>query len=81
MNGENKSSSIRFRLAIPAEQYLPYYRGEVKDVQVHALNNQKVRFPASASQILLTHDGIHGLFEIRFDESRRLIGVERVKSG
>jgi len=78
MKGTDKQHSIRFRLAIPSELYLSYYRGEVQDVQVVAANNQKIRFPASAIQKFLTQDGIYGVFEIYFDASCKLIGIERI---
>lgn len=76
-----KAHCIRFRLAISAEEYLSYYRGEVREIQVTAVNNQIVRFPAGAVQQFLTRDGIFGSFEIRFDEANRLIDVKRVATG
>ncbi|MBT8067678.1 MAG: DUF2835 domain-containing protein, partial [Gammaproteobacteria bacterium] len=48
MNTKNHSSSIRFRLAISAEEYLAYYQGNAQVVVARSDNNKTIRFPASA---------------------------------
>ena len=79
MNTKNHSSSIRFRLAISAEEYLAYYRGSAQEVVARSDDNRIVRFPASAIREFVTHDGIYGSFEITFDENNKLIGVRPVE--
>ena len=80
MSDKDSSRCIRFSLAIPAEKYLAYYRGEVRDIQVRATDNRRLRFPAQAVRKFLTHDGIYGNFEIRFDESNKLQEIRRVET-
>jgi hypothetical protein len=62
MNTENCSTSIRFRLAISAEDYLAYYQGSAKFVLACSEDNRAIRFPASAIRKFVTHDGIFGDF-------------------
>jgi len=70
--------SLRFRLDIPAEEYLYYYRGTAREVLATTEDGLRVRFPAGALQPHVTHDGIHGWFEIEFDADHRLRGLHRV---
>jgi hypothetical protein len=69
---------MRFRLAIPAEHYLTYYQGVAKEVAVGTEDGRRLRFPASAIQRFVSRQGIYGRFEIRFDSSNKLIGIERL---
>ena len=78
MSTKNHSSSIRFRLAISAEEYLAYYQGSAQVVVARSDDNRIIRFPASAIRKFVTHDGIHGSFEISFDENHKLIAVQLI---
>lgn len=78
MNTKNFPSSIRFRLAISAEDYLAYYRGSAQVVVARSVDNKTIRFPASAIQKFVTHDGIFGDFEITFDENNKLIAIQSI---
>jgi len=75
MNTKNHSSSIRFRLAISAEEYLAYYQGSAQVIVARSDDNKTIRFPASAIRKFVTHDGIFGSFEITFDENNKLIEI------
>ena len=83
MNARNQSAgnryAIGFRLSISAEQYKAYYQGKVQFIQVQSVDGRRIRFPANAVRQYLTMDGIHGEFEIQFDQNNKLIGV--VKRG
>ena len=78
MNNENHSNSIRFRLAISAEEYLAYYQGSAQVVVARADDNRTIRFPASAIRQFVTDDGIFGRFEISFDKNNKLIAIQPV---
>lgn len=78
MNTRNCLSSIRFRLAISAEEYLAYYQGSAQDVIACSEDNKTIRFPASAIQKFVTHDGIFGDFEITYDENNKLIAIQSI---
>lgn len=72
-------SSIRFRLAIPAEEYLAYYQGSAQEVVARSDDNKIVRFPADAIRKFVTHDGVFGHFEITFDEKNKLIAIQSIE--
>jgi len=78
MDTENRSSSIRFRLAISAEEYLSYYQGSAHVVVARSEDNRTIRFPASAIRQFVTHDGVFGDFEIVFDENNKLIAIQSI---
>jgi hypothetical protein len=63
-------------LAISAEQWLAYYRGEVKTVRAPALDGRYIQFPAHVIQKYLTPDGIMGVFRVRFDSRNRFVDIE-----
>lgn len=73
-----ENQQIRFRLAISAEDYLAYYQGAAKAVVVRAEDGRRVRFPAGALQPFITHQGIHGRFELRFDARHKLQALRRI---
>ena len=79
MNTKHRSRSIRFRLAISAEDYLAYYQGSAQEVVVRSDDNKIVRFPASAIRKFVTHDGIFGNFEMTFDENNKLIEIQAIE--
>ena len=78
MDTKNFSGSIRFRLAISAEEYLSYYQGSAQVVVARSEDNRIIRFPASAIRQFVTHDGVFGKFEIVFDENNKLIAIQSV---
>ena len=78
MNNKNFSSSVRFRLAISAEEYLAYYQGSAQVVVARSEDNKTIRFPASAIRKFVTRDGVFGNFEITFDENNKLIAIHSI---
>ena len=70
--------SLRFQLSLSSEKYLRYYQGHASSIQVRSLDNKSIRFPAGAIRQFLMHDGIHGMFEIRFDKNNKLIEVVKI---
>lgn len=78
MNTKGSSNSIRFRLAISAEDYLAYYQGSAQVVVARSEDNRTLRFPASAIREFVTRDGVFGNFEISFDENNKLIAIQSI---
>ncbi len=79
MSSTNRTRVIRFRLAIPAEEYLAYYQGSAQEVVARSDDNKIVRFPANAIRQFVTHDGVFGHFEVTFDESNKLIAIQSIE--
>ena len=69
---------MRFRLSISADQYQRYYSGTAKFVQVITDDGRSLKFPASNLQPFITHEGIHGHFEMRFDNHHKIIDMRRI---
>jgi len=70
--------SIRFRLAISAEQYLQYYRGAAQRVSVTATDGRRIEFPARHIQTFLTRDGIHGEFEMELTADYKFVAIKKL---
>jgi hypothetical protein len=70
--------SLTVRLSIPADRFLAYYRLDAQEVVASTADGTRVRFPANALRTHVTHDGIHGLFEIQFGDDHRLIAIKRI---
>ena len=71
-------TEFRFRLAIPADDYLAYYQGAAQNVVVEMASGQRLQFPAEALRPFVSHDGVYGEFVLRVDANHKLQSVERV---
>ena len=74
----SSSNAIRFKLAMPSDTYLAYYKGHARNISVQSLDNRRLKFPAAAVRKFLTHDGVYGLFEIQFDENNKLLDIIKI---
>lgn len=70
---------MTFSLSISPELYERYYRGSAKAVIVTTDDGRKLQFPAGNLQKYITHDGIHGRFEITFDQNNKIIDFRRIQ--
>lgn len=68
----------RFRLAIPAEQYLAYYEGAARQVVVTLANGQNLQFPADSLRAFVSREGVYGEFVLRVNAQNKLQAIERV---
>lgn len=71
--------TVRFSIALSADRYLAYYKGLARAVVVKAHDGRTVQFPADVLRPFLTHEGVYGEFELRFDEGRKFLGIARVE--
>lgn len=69
---------IVVEIALPAWKFEAFYRGGIRDVIVRALDGRSVRLPAGVLRSHVTSEGVHGVFEVRFDAEHRLRGVRRL---
>lgn len=51
-----------FYLKLTAEQFLPYYRGEINQVVVTTTEHLRVKFPAVHLRKYMTRNGVEGIF-------------------
>ncbi|NOQ89881.1 MAG: DUF2835 family protein [Gammaproteobacteria bacterium] len=63
---------------ISSQQYLSYYKGSSKFVNVQTDYGRSLKFPASELQKFVTRSGIQGRFEIEFHEQYKLVSLSRL---
>lgn len=69
----------RFSINIPYDEYLRYYRGESRHVQVRSHEGLTLRFPAEHLRHHVTRDGIQGVFELEASEAgNKFIALRRI---
>jgi hypothetical protein len=59
---------FEFGLHISAQDYLPYYRGEVRNVLARCADGRTVQFPATLLTPFVSSGGIRGSFVLTCDE-------------
>ncbi|MDH5474035.1 MAG: DUF2835 domain-containing protein [Gammaproteobacteria bacterium] len=69
---------MTFSMNLSAEKYQRYYLGSAKAVIVQADDGRTLRFPISAIQKYVTHDGVQGHFEIIFDDNNKMTALNRL---
>lgn len=69
---------MRFSLNISAEKYLSYYQGAAHFIRVETDDGRSLKFPASELQRFVSRDGVHGRFEITFNEQQKLVSLQRI---
>ncbi|MBZ0191985.1 hypothetical protein KsCSTR_49650 [Candidatus Kuenenia stuttgartiensis] len=69
---------FQFSLNISPDEYLAYYRGTAKYIQTTTASGETIKFPASSLKKHLTHNGIHGHFEIEICENNKLLNINKI---
>ena len=69
---------ITVDLAISADEYLKYYRGETRIVSARARDGRRVHFPVKILQPYMTHGGVYGSFEISFDSQGKFAAIQKL---
>lgn len=69
---------IRFYIHLSSEDYLLHYQGIATGVVVRALDGRRVQIPAHHFRRFVTHEGVHGQFELTLDENHRLLGLRKI---
>ncbi|MFK7795303.1 MAG: DUF2835 domain-containing protein [Gammaproteobacteria bacterium] len=71
--------SITVTLSISTQEFERLYRGQVRDVICTATDGRTVQFPANVLRQFLTHNGVHGEFEIFFTSDNRFSKIKKSK--
>lgn len=64
-------------ISISPEQWIKLYQGVATDVRTRARDGRSVCFPARILSRFYLRDGIHGSFQILFDDSGKFLSIER----
>ncbi len=67
-----------FSLSLSFDDFLPYYQGLAKRVEVRESQGRVLHINAYHFKPFLTPDGIHGRFKILIDENGRLQNIARL---
>lgn len=67
-------------LNIPPHQLVHYYDGTVSTVIARTTDGRIIRFPANILRSVVQSDGVHGIFELVFDENRKFVSIKRINN-
>jgi hypothetical protein len=64
-------------LKIPAYQLELYYDGTIDTVAAETTDGRIIYFPANVLRSVVQSHGVHGTFELMFDESNKFVSIRR----
>lgn len=70
--------SLVLDIALSAEQFLAVYQGRANRILVRSRDGRRVSVPAHHFRAFLTHEGIHGSFELEFSAAGELLKLQRL---
>ncbi|NOY13453.1 MAG: DUF2835 domain-containing protein [Deltaproteobacteria bacterium] len=73
-----RQQQFRFSVHLSQQQFLRHYQGSVSAVQVLSECGRRLRFPASRLRPFLTHNGIHGRFQLTVDAENRFLSLKKI---
>ncbi|WP_447747942.1 DUF2835 domain-containing protein [Pseudomonas nicosulfuronedens] len=65
-------------ISLPVDRLQALYRGQANRVEVVSRDGLRVNLPAHHLRSFVTHCGVHGSFELEFDDSGRLLALRRL---
>ena len=71
-------ATIVVDLDISAQEYLKHYQISGAIVATRSRDGRSIRFPASLLQRFVTHSGVHGSFQIEYDQSGKFSAIRRL---
>lgn len=71
-------TEIIFQLEISADEYVRYYKGTAKTVVTQSIDGKKVQFPVNILQSYITHNGISGMFSLKYDENNKYVSIQKI---
>jgi len=67
-----------FNAYLTYEQFLPFYQGKIKKIQVIDVKGRKIQLPAEHFRPFLTPDGISGEFALKVTPEGKFISLVRI---
>ena len=65
-------------ISLPAERLQAVYRAQANRVLVTSRDGRRINLPAHHLRRFMTHSGVHGTFELEFDDTGRLLALRRL---
>ena len=69
---------IRFRIELPADRFLRYYRGAAQVVVVTSDDGRRIQLPALELRPFVSGEGISGYFEMILDSNNKLLSIKKI---
>ncbi len=67
-----------FTLHFSADEYLQYYEGVAKSIQVRSCCGKTIQFPADKMRDFVLKEGVHGTFIMQLDENNKFLSIRRL---
>lgn len=71
--------SVDVIIELSPEACLSHYEGRTGQVYTWSLDGRRVVFPATALRQVVTRDGVHGIFRLRFSSAGQFETIERIR--
>lgn len=68
-------TEFEFTLHLSAEEYLQYYEGLAKSIQVRTRCGKTIQFPAEKMREFVLKDGVHGMFIMTLDNKNKVLSL------
>ena len=72
-------TKYEFTLHFSAEEYLQYYEGIAKAIQVRSHCGKLIQFSADKMREFVLSDGVHGVFEVRLDKNNKFLSIIKIR--
>lgn len=70
-------TEFKFTLHLSAEEYLQYYEGVAKSIQVRSCSGKTIQFPAEKMREFVLRDGVHGTFIMQLDNKNKFLSLQK----
>ena len=67
-----------FTLHLSADEYLQFYEGVAKAIQVRSHCGKIIQFHAEKMRRFVLQDGVHGVFIIQLDDQNKFLSIRRL---
>lgn len=71
--------SIDVVIRLSRDECLAHYQGRARNVHTRSVDGRRVVFPTSALTHIVGHDGIDGVFRLRFSDAGKFESIEPVR--
>lgn len=78
-NENFKMTEFEFDLHLSAEEYLKYYEGLAKAIQVRSFCGKTIQFPADKMREFVSSEGVHGSFVMQLDANNKFLSVKKIR--
>lgn len=68
----------RIVLDISSERYLTHYAGLAHSVATYTIDGRTIKFPATLLRSVVTHNGIHGIYELVTDANNKFQSIHKI---